>query len=223
MESPAPRSQRKRSEPSRCLATLAFLIAARAVAGELASPEPVREEPWALGVSLFWYLAPGEKNFWVVNASADHGPLHVELRYHDEFIGTASALIGWKLQFGDTVQFGLTPSVGCLLGDQGGPILGLDVALAWGPLSFSSQHEWLWEVQGGSGFFFYSWTELDVRPWPWMRAGIVVQRTRLFQTAREFIFGPLVGFTVWKVGFSFFWFQPGGIDQTFAAKLELSF
>jgi len=202
--------------------TVGLLLASSALAGEPASTEAAREE-WTPSVSLFWYLAPGQKNFWVVNAGADHGPLHVELRYHDEFIGTGSALIGWKLEWGETVKLGLTPGVGCLVGDQGGPILGLDVALGWGPLSFTSQNEWLGEVQGGKGWFFYSWTELDVRPWPWMRAGIVAQRTRLFQTAHEFIFGPLIGFSAWKLDFSFYWFAPGGIDQTFAVKLALTF
>jgi hypothetical protein len=207
----------------RWCATLAVLLTAPAIAGESANPEPVHEEPWTLGASLFWYLAPGSKNFWVLNASADHGPIHLELRYHDEAIGTASALIGWNIELGDRLRLGLTPSVGCLVGDQGGPIFGLDVALSWGPLSFSAQHEWLWVVQGGNGWFFYDWTELDVRPWPWVRAGIVTERTRLFHTAREWIFGPLVRFTVWKVDLSVYWFQPGGIDQTFAAKLAWTF
>jgi len=199
------------------------VLPAPTIAAESTNLDVVRPESWTLGASLFWYLAPGQKNFWVLNASADRGPLHLEVRYHDEAIGTASALIGWKFEFGETVKLGLTPSVGCLIGDEGGPIVGLDVALGWWLLSFSSQQEWLWEVQGGSGWFFYAWTELDVRPWPWMRAGIVAERTRLFQTAREFIFGPLVGFTAWKVDFSFYWFQPGGIDQTLAVKLEVSF
>jgi hypothetical protein len=203
--------------------TMALLLVSPVLAGEPPNAEPIPEAPWTLGVSLFWYVAPGNRNFYVVNTSADHGPLHLELRYHDEAIGTGSALIGWKLEFGETVKLGLTPSVGCLIGDEGGPIFGLDVALGWRMLSFSSQNEWLWEVQGGNGWFFYSWTELDVRPWPWLRAGIVTERTRLFQTARQFIFGPLVGFTAWKVDFSFYWFQPGGLDQTFAIKLELSF
>lgn len=217
------KSLRTRRESMALCAMLAILLAARALATEPANPEPVHEEPWTLGASLFWYLAPGQKNFWVLNASADHGPIHLELRYHDEAIGTASALIGWNLEWGDRLKFALTPSVGSLLGDEGGPILGLDVALSWGPLSFTSQHEWLWVIQGGDGWFFYAWTELDLRPWPWMRAGIVSERTRLFHTAREWIFGPLVGFTVGKVDFSLYWFQPGGIDQTFAAKLEMSF
>ena len=202
--------------------TLVVLVATRALAAEPASAEAARGD-WTPSVSLFWYLAPGQKNFYVVNAGADHGPLHVELRYHDEAIGTGSALIGWNLEFGETVKFGLTPGVGCLIGDEGGPILALDLALGWGPLSFTSQTEWLWEIQTGKGWFVYTWTELDVRPWPWMRAGAVAQRTRLFQTAHDFIFGPLVGFSVWKVDFSFFWFAPGGTDQTFAVRLELTF
>ena len=223
MESPRPRWQPVGRGLAPCWATLSLLFAAPAIAGDSTNPEPVLEEPWTLGASIFWYLAPGQKNFWVLNASADHGPIHLEVRYHDEFIGTGSALIGWKLEFGETIKLGLTPSVGCLIGDQGGPIIGLDLDLGWGPLSFTSQLESLWEVQTGKGWFFLAWTELDVRPWSWVRAGIVAQRTQLFHTAREFVFGPLVGFTVWKVDFSFYWFQPGGIDQTFAAKLESSF
>jgi hypothetical protein len=202
---------------------LALLLASSALAGEPPDPEAVREEPWTLGLSLFWYLAPGEKNFWVLNGSADHGPLHIEIRYHDEAIGTASALVGWNFEFGERLKLELTPLVGCLIGDQGGPIVGLDLALGWGPVSFSSQNEWVWVVQGGSGGLFYSWSELDVRPWPWLRAGIVAQQTRLFHTAREVIFGPLVGFTAWKIALSFYWFQPSGIDQTFAARLEMTF
>jgi len=203
--------------------TVALLVASPALAVEHVHAEPVSDSTWSLGVSLFWYLAPGQKNFYVLNASADHGPLHIEVRYHDEAIGTASALLGWRLEFGETVKLGLTPNVGALIGDQGGPIAGLDLELGWGPVSLSSQQESVWEIQTGKGWFFYSWNELDVRPWPWLRAGIVTQRTRLFSTAREFIFGPLVGFSVWKFDFSFFWFQPGGIDQTFALRLEASF
>jgi len=213
----------KRLWEIRVPAIVALLVSSPALAEEPARAEPNTESTWSLGISLFWYVTPGQKNFWVVNTSAEHGPLHIELRYHDEAIGTASTLIGWRFEFGETVKLGLMPSVGDLLGDEGGPIAGLDLDLSWGPLSVSSQHEWVWEVQTGKGWFFYSWTELDVRPWPWLRAGIATERTRLFSTARQFIFGPLVGFTFWKVAFSFFWFQPGGIDQTLAARLEVSF
>ena len=208
---------------ARWSAALVLLLGARALAGKPPSLEPIRDEAWSFGASLSWYYVPNDKNFGVLDATADHGPLHFELRYHDEAIGTASALIGWNFELGETVKLELTPLVGCLLGDEGGPIVGLLVELRWGPLSFTSQDEWVWAVQGGKGGLFYAWTELDVRPWHWARAGIVAQRTRLFHTAREVIFGPLVGFTAWNLDFSFYWFQPGGIDQTFSVTLEARF
>src|SRR5215470_11231509 len=100
---------------------LAVLLATPALALQSVNVEPAQEAPWTFGVSLFWYVAPGAKNFWVLNASADHGPLHLELRYHDEAIGTGSALIGWNFEFGKSIKLGLMPNVGCLLGDEGGP------------------------------------------------------------------------------------------------------
>jgi len=178
---------------------------------------------WTFTASLSWYFVPNQKNFGVLDATADHGPLRLELRYHDEAIGTASSLIGWKFAFGETVKLELTPLVGCLVGDEGGPIGGLEVTLGWGPFSFTSQDEWVWVVQGGKAGLFYAWTELDVRPWDWVRAGIVAQRTHLFHTAREIIFGPLLGFTVLNADLTLYWFQPGGIDQTFTVTLEVSF
>ena len=202
------------------------LLLFSAVARAGPPPPPTFEESanaWSFTASLSWYFVPNQKNFGVLDATAEHGPLHLELRYHDEAIGTASSLIGWKFAFGETVKLELTPLVGCLLGDQGGPIGGLEVALGWGPFFFTSQDEWVWVVQGGKGGLFYAWTELDIRPWDWVRAGIVAQRTHLFHTAREVIFGPLLGFKVWNADLTLYWFQPGGIDQTFTITLEVSF
>ena len=155
---------------------------------------PAREETaWGLGASLSWYFVHDRTNFGVVTATADHGPLHLEARYNYEALRTGSAFVGWNFEFGHTVTFGVTPIVGCMFGDVGGPILGLELALAWGPLSFTSQGEWVTDVQNDTGGFVYVWSELDVRPWEWLRAGLVVQRTRVFHTSREVVFGPLLG------------------------------
>ena len=133
--------------------------------------------PWSLGASLSWYFVHDRQNFGVVTATADHGPVHLEARYNYEALKTGSAFVGWNFEFGETVTFGITPIVGCMFGDVGGPILGLELALGWGPLSFSSQAEWVTDVQEDTGGFVYVWSELDVRPWRWLRAGMVVQRT----------------------------------------------
>jgi len=182
----------------------------------------VEDEPaWNFGASLSWYFVHDATNFGVPTATADHGPLHLEARYNYEALRTASAFVGWNFEFGETVTFGLTPMVGCMVGDAGGPVIGFEVWLGWGPVSFSSQDEWVYDVRGGG--FFYAWTELDVRPWHWLRAGVVVQRTRVFHTAREVVFGPLVGLMVWKLDLTAYWVQPRGIDEFVVVALGFSF
>jgi len=202
-------------------ALLALLLPAASVA-QGAAPRG-EAAPWALGASLSWYFIHDEQNFGLVTATADHGPLHLEARYNYEALRTASAFLGWNFEFGETVKLQLTPILGCMFGDAGGPILGLELALGWGPLSFSSQGEWVTDIQGGTGGFVYVWSELDVRPWEWLRAGMVVQRTRVFHTAREVVLGPLLGVTFWKLDLTAYWFQPGGIDEFFVASIGVSF
>jgi hypothetical protein len=208
--------------------TAALVLAPALLAVVPASAQPVEhaeheEHAWSFGASFSWYFLRDQADFGVVTATADHGPIHLEARYNYEAKRTASTFVGWNFEFGETVTFGITPIVGCMFGEAGGPILGLEVAVGWGPLSFSSQGEWVTDVQGDTGGFIYIWSELDVRPWQWLRAGMVVQRTRVFHTSREVVFGPLLGVAVWKLDLTAYWFQPGGIDQFFVAAVGVSF
>ena len=75
----------------------------------------------------------------------------------------------------------------------GGRSSGSSSRSSWGPLSFSSEGEWVVDLVGGTGGYLYAWSELDVSPWEWLRLGVAAQRTRVFHTPREVIFGPLVG------------------------------
>ena len=208
--------------PTLPLLAAALVGAAPAWAQPMEHPVP-EEKAWALGASLSWYFVHDRTNFGVPVATADHGPVHLEVRYNYEALRTGSAFIGWNFEFGGAVSFGVTPIVGCMFGDVGGPVVGLELSVGWGPLSFSSQGEWVTDVQKDTGGFIYIWSELDVRPWEWLRAGIVVQRTRVFHTSREVVFGPLLGFSVWKLDFTAYWFQPGGIDEFFVASIGVRF
>jgi hypothetical protein len=107
-----------------------LLLAAPSWAQAGASGE--EEKAWSLGASLSWYFVRDQKNFGVPTATADHGPVHLETRYNYEALKTASAFVGWNLEFGETVKLGLTPILGCMFGEAGGPILGLELALGWG-------------------------------------------------------------------------------------------
>lgn len=197
-----------------------------ALPGAAAGQEPAGEAVpprWAYDVSLSWYFLHDGSNYGQPLATADQGPVHLETRYNYEARRTASFFVGWNLAFGDTVTFTLTPIAGCMVGDAGGPILGLELSLEWGPLAWSSQGEWVTDLVGGTGGYLYAWSELAVSPWEWLRLGVAAQRTRVFHTPREVIFGPLVGVSVWKLELSAYWFQPGGMAQTFVTTVAVSF
>jgi hypothetical protein len=67
------------------------------------------------------------------------------------------------------------------------------------------------------------WSELSVRATDWLRAGVVTQRTRVYQTERDLQRGLLVGVSLPVMESTFYWFNPGAGDQFAVVSLGLSF
>jgi len=178
---------------------------------------------WSLDATLAFYVVPDQTNFLQPVILADRGPVHLEARYNYESLRTASFLVGWTFAFGSRVTLTVTPLFGCMAGEIGGPIVGLELFLGWGPLSFSSQGEWVFDLVGGSDPYAYVWSEIDVKPWEWFRFGVAMQRTKLFHTPREVIYGPLVGFSFWKLDLAAYWFRAGGTNTSFVVSAGLRF
>jgi|GEM_PF-188457 len=185
--------------------------------GEAAGPD------WSFGASLDWYFVLDQKNYPQPTVTVDRGALHLEARYNYEALRTASIFVGWNFELGETLKLGLTPMVGSVLGETVGPAMGLGLTLSWGPLGFSSQGEYVVARLGGTASFVYVWSELEVRPWEWLRAGMVVERTRVFHTPREVMLGPLLGVAVWKLNASFCWLDPAGPGQFLVASVGVTF
>ena len=147
------------SHPSRIgrfvllLLTLPVAAAAQEPGGDAVPP------PWTYGASLSWYFLHDGSTYGQPAVTADHGPVHLETRYNYEALRTASFFVGWNFTFGDTVSFTVTPMVGCMVGDAGGPIVGLELSLEWWLLSWSSQGEWVTDLVGGTGGYLYAWSE----------------------------------------------------------------
>jgi len=199
------------------------LLLPEALCAQPGQTEVEAEGPaWSFSASLAWYFVPDQKNYPQPTVTADRGPLHLETRYNYEALRTVSIFIGWNFELGETVKLGITPMVGTLVGDSGGPALGLQLTLGWGPLGFTFQGEYVDDRLGEAGTFLYAWSELEVRPWEWLRAGMVIQRTRVFHTPREVMLGPLVGVTIWKLDASVYWLGPGGSGQFVVASLGIS-
>lgn len=210
-----------------CAAMASALLAMPLSAAAGAQPGAAEAEAagldWSFGASLAWYFVPDQKNYPQPTVTVDRGWLHLEARYNYEALRTASIFVGWNFELGETLKLGLTPMVGSALGETSGPAIALELTLSWGPLGFSSQGEYVVARLGGTASFVYVWSELEVRPWEWLRAGMVVQRTRVFHTPREVMLGPLLGVAVWKLDASFYWLDPGGPGQFFVASVGVSF
>jgi hypothetical protein len=67
------------------------------------------------------------------------------------------------------------------------------------------------------------WSELSLWATDWLRAGIVTQRTRVYQTERDIQRGLLVGFSYKKLDGTVYFFNPGSDDHFTAVSLGVSF
>jgi hypothetical protein len=121
------------------------------------------------------------------------------------------------------LSFGLTPMVGAVFGGMRGVAPGLTLTLEWGPLALWSQSEYVFDLGDSSQSFFYDWTEVSITGPDWLRVGMVLQRTRAFQTTTEIQGGPLVGLSFWKLSATAYLFAPGQDDQFVVLSLAGSF
>lgn len=172
---------------------------------------------------MLFYILPGETNYLQPTLTADRGALHLEARYNYEDRETGSVFVGWNLSFGEELKLGLTPMLGGVFGRTNGIAPALTLTLEWGPLAFWSQCEYVFDLEDSSGNFFYAWSELSVSIVDWLRAGLVLQRTRVFLTNTEVQGGPLLGVSFWKLSATAYLFAPGQEDQFVAVSVAGSF
>ena len=71
--------------------------------------------------------------------------------------------------------------------------------------------------------FFYTWSEISYSPVDWFRAGLAVQRTRLYHTNLDIQRGILVGLNYKKVDFTTYVFNLGWTDPTVVLAMGVSF
>ena len=188
-----------------------------------AAPAAPEEPAWEWGPSVLLYLVPGETAYLQPTLTVDRGALHLEARYNYESRETASAWVGWNFSFGEELRLGLTPMVGGVFGQMNGIAPGLTLTLEWGPIALWSQSEYVFDLGDSSQSSFYAWTELSVTGPDWLRVGLVLQRTRAFETATEVQGGPLVGLSFWKLSATAYLFAPGQDDQFVVVALAGTF
>ena len=208
--------------PTATLALLAVLAASRAHAED--PPPEARPRPsWSFEASAAAYFLPDDHNYVQPTLSADHGSLHLEARHNYEDKASTSFFAGWNLAVGDKVKLELTPMLGGVVGRTHGIIPALKLDLAWRRLELYSEGEYVFDLGDSDNSFLYNWSELSVWPLGWLRAGMVTQRTRVYQTARNLQRGVLAGLSSERIDGTVYLFNPGAGDQFWVASVAVRF
>ena len=186
------------------------------------SPEPTTN-PWSFNASVYTYFVPDDSNYANPNFTADRGWLHLEARYNYEAQKTGSLWLGRNFSFGDKLTLEVTPMVGGVFGDLNGIAPGYNLSLSYWKVELSSQSEYVFDLEHRSGNFFYTWSELTVSPVDWFRTGLVVQRTKAYETELDIQRGLLAGFSYKKIDFTAHVFNFGWTDPTVVLAVGVNF
>ena len=162
-------------------------------AGQTATTTGEDPVSWSFASSVYVYQVRDDRNYAQPTLTADRGWLHLEARYNYEDRNTGSLWLGYTARGGDRIAWELTPMLGGAFGAATGIAPGYRASVGWWRLELSSEGEFLFDVDDSSGSFFYNWSELTLSPADWWRIGLVTQRTRAYQTARDVQRGLLVG------------------------------
>jgi hypothetical protein len=178
---------------------------------------------WEFSASVYAYFVPDDIDYASSTLTADHERFHLEARYNYEAQDTASLWIGRNLEFGEKVKCEVTPMIGGVFGHTHGVAPGYHLTLGYKRWELYSEGEYLFDTDQHSDSFFYSWSELTYGPLEWLRAGLVSQRTRAYQTPLNIQRGLLIRASIksWTLGvyiFNFGWTEP-----TVVASVTLEF
>jgi hypothetical protein len=149
----------------------------------------------AIAATVFVYVIPGEGNYVQPTIAVDRESVHIEARYNYEARDAGSLWAGYNLEGGDTLSWAFTPMLGAVLGTVTGVATGYSGSLTWRKLDVYSEGEYLSDLSEPADSFFYNWSEVSLRPLEMLRFGLVTQRTRVRESARDLQRGPLVGMT----------------------------
>ena len=202
------------------LATALLLPALTCAAqeGGAAPPDSVANKPgWAYSATGMYYSLKDQSDFLLAIATAERGQLHIEARYNYEAIDTGSLFAGWKYSGGEKLTYDLTPIIGAVFGATQGIAPGFEASVVYGITDFYTEAEYMYDTNAKEDSYTYAWSELGFSPLEWLRFGLVGQRTRVYNSARDIQQGGFAQIiTPGKVTLGLYVFNPGNSNDSFA-------
>jgi hypothetical protein len=191
------------------------------------SAMPIVEQPedegWSFSLSGYMYFVPDDSDYFQPTVTLDHKWLHLEARYNYEDLETASVWAGYNFGGGEKLAWEFTPMLGGVFGDTAGIAPGYKGSLSWWKLELYSEGEYVFDSRDSEDSFWYSWSELTLAPVEFFRFGLVMQRTRAYETDRDTQRGLLFGFTFKKLDVTTYVFNPDESDPTVVLGVSFSF
>jgi len=178
---------------------------------------------WTFSASAYTYFVPHSQVYINPNFTADHRRLHLEARYNYEAKETASLWVGYKLSHGEKLVVEVTPMVGAVFGKLKGIAPGYLASLTYKKFDISSQGEFVIATGDRADSFFYTWTELGYSPVAWFRGGLVIQRTKAYQTPFDIQRGLFAGVTYKKLDFVVYVLNVDKSEKTFVQAIVFNF
>jgi hypothetical protein len=190
---------------------------------QASSSSEASSKQWEYSLKLDTFVVPHDRNFLNPNFTADRDTLHLEGRYNYEGLETGSVWLGYNLSTGKDLVFEATPMAGAVFGDTNGIAPGYSATLSYKKLELYSQGEYVFDLEDKSRNFFYNWSEVSYSPKEWVRAGIVAQRTKAYETSLDVQRGILAGLSYKKLNFTTYVFNWGWTDPTVVFEFGIDF
>lgn len=176
---------------------------------------------WSHELNTGFYFIPDD--FFVLPVyQANNGWLHLEARYNYEDRKTFSAWFGYNFSGGSKFRYTITPMAGGIAGNTCGIAPGLELTFDFCGFELYSESEYVFDLQGKEGDFYYNWTDFSWSPLEWLWFGLSIQRTKLYETDLDIQRGLLLGGGYRWFGLSGYLYNLGFDDPYFILVLSLT-
>jgi len=178
---------------------------------------------WRFSAWAEMFIIPGEEDFFNPTFYARHKTLHLEARYNYEDRNTASVWAGHRFKFGNGVKFVVVPMGAVVFGNTNGLAPGLEMEIMYKKFDFYAESEYVFDFGSSENNFFYNYSELAIRPITPLRTGLITQRTKLFETPREFQAGIFTEYYFGRCRAGVFYFSPFASNNYWIASFSVDF
>jgi hypothetical protein len=210
---------------------LAFLASVFPTSVVPAIPEPLTTlqdasapaETWVPSLSTYWMEPPDESGYLSAILAADRGVLHLEAHWAYEDRDTLSVFVGRNFPIEGDLSGQVTPRIGIAGGDSDGIVPAVGLGLDWKKLSFSTDVEYMIGTSSETEDFLYSWSELTYAFTERFSAGLVGERTNVFDQDLSVDRGVVFGVSLGKAQLTAYVFNPDLDDPYVVIALGGSF